>query len=329
MRLVSREMEPGDVEECLRLFCCRRGWAQKYEDFQWRHRQVEVWRKLLRREAVRGGVVKNLDGQLGRRILICGIFAFVHPEWLREYLSAPFPFVGDWVTDQYAQGNDGIILTDNEIRDANSGRGVHSLGLVNGWCPEEQPLLFSLKHSAVEAFKEVMAGFVHNEFVSETIGEIELEFALANRTWRERHRFDNDGGDEWTTRNQPILIGLTRNEAEEPGNDISPLSTLFVRPELRFYFTPSQQKLLRLALIHVSDAQLSQATGINMDALGRRFDRIYKLIERCQDPNNPVFPPGTNSFGKRRLLLNHLDKNIAELRPHKLRRGSNNKAASG
>lgn len=292
------------------------GWKEKYQDPEWRNRQVEVWRKLLGRDAVRSGLLENLNGPKGRRILICGFFAFVQPAWLCEYLSAPFPFVGDWVMEEYAHGNDTIILSDREVAEANAGQGLHSLGLANGWCPQEQPLLFSLKHGATDGFIETMVGFNLNEFVTETIGQFELEYALANGTWRERSRFQNHFEDSMTNY-RPILLGITRAEAQEPGKELSVLGKLFLRPEIRFFFPRSQQKLLLLALVHVSDQQLSQAAGVKIDALGRRFDRIYKRVEQLQDTANPVFPADTNSSVKRRLLLSYLEKNMAELRPYR------------
>lgn len=316
MRLVSREVEQKDLEECLWLHCCRQGWEQKYQDSHWRQLQVGLWIKLLKREAIRSGLVENLESPGGQRILAFGCYAFVRPEWLSKYLLTPFPHAGEWIVDEYAQGNDTVILTDQEVWEANSGSGLHSFCLCGAFRPVEQSIVFPAKQSVVEAFYGAMEGFNHNEFLADACGEFEIDLFLANDTWRIRHDFGNNKA----TSSLPcrcVLMGLTKAEAEESGNELSVLAKLFIRPEVRFFFPLSQQKLLLLARIHVSDPQLSKAMGIKMDALGRRFDRIYKRVEQLQDPDNPVFPSNTNSSGKRRLLLSYLEKNMAELRPYK------------
>lgn len=325
MHLIAREMVDADVEECVRLACCLNGTLSLFKNTRWREKRTEVWWRLLRCGAIRSGLVEDLDGHAGRRILTGGFAAFVKPAWLRTYLDSPFPHVGEWIIEEFARGNDEIILTNDELRMANSEAGLHSIVLARGWCLDEIPssVLFPLKQLVPESFCKSMDGYNHNEFLTEALGDVEYEFYRANDTWRERSRYKNYYRKERRAipiKDRPILMGLTRAEAEEPGSEMSVLSKLFVRRELRFFFSPAQQELLLLARVHISDRELSRASGIKMEAMGRRFDRIYKRVELLQGTNHPVFPPGTNRAARRRLIVNYLEANMQELRPHNFRK---------
>src|SRR5262249_28931481 len=119
---------------------------------------------------------------------------------------------------------------------------------------------------------------------------------------------------------RPILVGITKQEAEEVGRMACVNATLFIWREPRYCFSLEQQRLILLAREHPADKDLAAILGISPDALGRRWDRIFKRVQALQPADDPIFEPDFGSSGKRARLLQRLEKEFHELRPHEFRR---------
>jgi hypothetical protein len=288
--------------------------------------QCDLWRKLLSRLAIRSGVLIDAGLSNSNCIITFGIGGFVCPRWLKAFLNRPFPFVGAHVLEELLTGKDGFLLRDEEVREANSSSGLSALVLASAWRYSGSTPPFAAKMGSVEAFQHAFRGFRMNEFVTEVISGPEADFCLSSYSWRERARFSSAVGQ--STEQYLGLLGITRVEAQQPGRETSIVSPLFVWPEVRFCFTPQQQILLLLASSRMSDKDIARKLNIGPDAVGRRFDRIFRRVAMLQHESCPVFPKGTDRFGKRNLLLDYLKDNIHELRPHNFSHKTKQRAAA-
>jgi DNA-binding CsgD family transcriptional regulator len=314
---IIRELTSGDVDAAFELLTTRPLFGPRFANMASKVAQCNLWRELLRRLALRGAVLIDPDRPAGERIVTFGFGGFVRPMWLKEFLEHPFPFVGAHVLEELLAGRDEILMTDEEVKEANSSTGLSALVLASGWQYSQESAPFAAKMGSVAAFQHAYRGFRMNEFVSEVASGPEADFCLSSSTWRERRRF-RFAKPVGHSADYLVLLGITRLEAQESSHETSILSPLFVWREVRFGFTRHQQELLLLASSRASDKEIAKTLNIGPDAVGRRFDRIFRKVELLQNERYPVFPKGTSCFAKRNLLLDYLKDNIQELRPHNM-----------
>jgi DNA-binding NarL/FixJ family response regulator len=98
----------------------------------------------------------------------------------------------------------------------------------------------------------------------------------------------------------------------------SALAFYFAAPSPKFYFRPSEQDLLRLALRHLSDHEAALELGVSLNTIKKRWQDIFRKVEE-NDPG--LFPNkgliSNQRGGKRRHLLAYLAHHLEELRPQK------------
>jgi DNA-binding CsgD family transcriptional regulator len=116
---------------------------------------------------------------------------------------------------------------------------------------------------------------------------------------------------------RPWLVGLTKEEASEnPGSHLE--SIRFTAP--RFHFNPSEQTLLRHALLGKTSEDVAAALFISPWTVKKRWHAIY---ERVTEVDRDLLPPpiansaDAKSRGaeRRRHLLHYLRQHSEELRP--------------
>src|SRR5206468_307093 len=138
----------------------------------------------------------------------------------------------------------------------------------------------------VRCFHEAHKGYRLIELVNECLTALEAEGFLFSGSWRIRSDYHSfyarERVPEPAASEHPILVGLTKQEAEEPGRTGAATAPLFVWREPKYCFTPEQQKLLLLAREHRGDKELAIILEITPDALGRRWDRIFKRVQALQ-----------------------------------------------
>ena len=318
MAIRTRRMKADDVEECFALAARRAYFHHQYGNGEELCRLIGVSKSLLHRASANGGVVEDLNKPPGKRLLSAGFTVFVDPDWLHGYMSNPFPFPGGFVLRWVASGGDGLVLNHEQLRRANcSGEGLHAIVVAMGW---DTGLLaredsFDIRMAAIESFLVAHRGFRMTELVHEVMSGFEEAFCLGGNAWVERsrypRRFANAGGFA-----EPILIGMTREEAQQPGYEAGAAAPLFIWRDFRFCFSPAQQQTLELVCEHLPDSEIAGRLGIGEDAVGRRLQRIYRRVAAYQDMNDPAFPPETKTADRRNLLIRYLGNHPHELRPH-------------
>jgi hypothetical protein len=115
---------------------------------------------------------------------------------------------------------------------------------------------------------------------------------------------------------RPYLM-LMRKEEVQP-SAVNPLSLLFYPVPPRIRFTPAEQRLLELALLNQSDAEISRDLGVSLDTVKKTWRRIYqralKVLPNVLGSDEGDAGPARGAE-KRRHLLDYLRIHLEELRP--------------
>jgi hypothetical protein len=97
----------------------------------------------------------------------------------------------------------------------------------------------------------------------------------------------------------------------------------YVKPALRL--TPSEQRLLLLAIDGLNDVEVATSLGISKDAVKSTWKTIYSHVEDVMPVvfgGHDVGNGTSRGAEKRRRVVSHVRANLQELRPHYTRRGS-------
>jgi hypothetical protein len=266
------------------------------------------------------------------RLLGAGIVVFVKTEFLNEIKTTPGFWVGPQLVSRILRGPS-PLLSDKEVRDANSSTGLNLLVWHMTIHPND------LTHPEVgvavmNAFLANFLGFQVNEILTQ--GDC-LAHVQASRNMGCRYLDpltgsygdfpelnDDNFGDE------PHYLGLQRQSVYNLGL----LWSLFCCPAARIGFSPSEQRMLRSALDGRTDEDVSRQLNISLTAVRKSWRGVYgRAAEHLPIlfADRPPRDVSMHERGKerRRRLLAYLRDHPEELRPVSrilLRRGH---AASG
>jgi len=315
-----RPMRPADVDRCVEIVAAHPVIGPRYGD------DIEnlgrAWRHLLGSAAINNAVFERVDR---KRATIVGIgFAvFVRDEFMREIKAPPLRWIGPELARRVA-GRDSPALTDDEVRDANSGAGLSELVWEGTGTPEFAHTM-DFYHHMVGAYVEEHRGFLLKEMITAQAESVERLLWVVEA-----------GGLYWNPAQQryettsleppeifamrPHLVGITRElENVRPGSWIS---TLFNYRPPRFGFSRGEQQLLLTALMsfHGTDQELASALHLSVPTVKKMWVSIYRRVADC-DPElvpDPTAGSGTHERGreKRRSLLAYVREHPEELRPH-------------
>jgi len=317
MDLRYRPIEPRDCDVCLSLFRGR----VSYPPDTLTH-LTTFWNRLLADDAMLAAVIEDRDRSGASQVVALGTTVFVTDDYMREARSGNEPYVTAR-TIALELGGRSPILRPAAIRRANSGDGLNLLVLHYGEArerlsPEER---IAVRYKMRDAFLAHHSGYQIKEILQEYWNEIELPFVL--RGWGELRTdyadyFNRCGLALPPPDFRPHLIGLTRAEARaKPGDMAAPL---FVCAPPRFFFSPSEQELLRCALDGKTDAQLARSVHLALPTVKGRWRQIYARVAvvspELLGDSADILPERARGKEKRRPLLDYLRRHPEELRPH-------------
>jgi hypothetical protein len=322
MRFRSRPLHPDDLNECLDILSRRSGYQELLSRPRTRDAVHAGLRNLLTSAAATARAVDSPDLPEGQRIVTWGVTVFVRTGWLEAFLRDPYPHFGAQHLMRCATGlPSDVMLNEDEVASANGRSGLHALTVAAHWDVERVPEPHTLAHlqASVGAYLDAHRGYRLVELVNECRSGPEAGFFIGSGAWSVRSRYDRFYARTGTTPPDaaaPILVGRTKQEAEEMPNASAVTATLFVWREPRYGFSRDQQALLLMASEYASDRELGARLGLKHDALRRRWNRIFKRVEARQLADDPIFPPATDTSGKRARLLRRLMNEPHELRPY-------------
>jgi len=316
-----RPMQPADVDACVAIVTAHPVIGPRYgADIE---NLGRAWRCPLGSAAITRAVVERLD-QKPARIVGVGVDVFVRDEFIREIKTPPLRWIGPELARRVT-GQDSPVLTDDEVRDANSGDGLNVL-VWEAIVAPEFALRSELFHLLVGGYVETHRGFLLKEMISAQVDSVELLLGAVEAGglyWNPAHQTYEKAAPEPAEifAARPHLIGITRElQLALRGSWVS---TLFDYHPPRFGFSRGEQQLLQTALksFRGTDQELAVALQLSVPTVKKMWASIYRRVTDCDPelvPDSALAESGTHERGreKRRSLLAYVREHPEELRLH-------------
>lgn len=321
MYLSARPTQPADYERCFAMARDRDAFGRGQEAALFR-----FWEEVFGEGRGTSAVIEDEDRPRGRRIVGFGLGVFVATSFM-EQLPAVEPYIGPRVLGLYLEGRC-PVLSQVEIRAANSAAGLDYLGLHSGWAEGELSAAETKQvwHAIVETFAAEHRGLRLRSFCTEVYGERERRLfeVVGAKVWSDyewyfaRHPAARPVADR-----HPYLMGMTRADALEQEGKLA--FSAFFPAAPRFSFTPRQQGVLRCALAGQTDVAIAANLGLSLVTVKKLWNSIYARVAARAAPTAPGTPPPDSprrqrGSERRRTLLNYLRQHPEELRPLQPRR---------
>jgi DNA-binding CsgD family transcriptional regulator len=289
-----------------------------------------LWRDLLQEERIGGGVV--VEAPTSDRVLAFGLMAFVEERFLADFLAAPKPYLSARVYE-CVRSHRSVLLDPSPVRQANAVGALNFVILHFHLVPD---LTTSAGQGAVAAaeagFRLAHGGYRVRRLLQEAYGPQEramLTGAGLRLKSDYAEFFAANGGAQPAADQRPALMGLY---ADDPESQVlgSTGASLFHYGELRFYFSPGEQRVLARAVLDESDEEIASDLGLSIAAVKKIWRRAYERVAD-KDPGllsvDAGGPGSTRGKEKRRNLVRYLRYHLHELRP--IGRRTRNSARSG
>lgn len=316
-----RPMQPADVDRCVEIVAAHPVIGPRYgADIE---SLGHAWRQLLGSAAINTAVFERL-GRKSATIVGVGFAVFVRDEFIREIKMPPLVWVGPELARRVA-GGDSPVLTDDELRDANSGAGLNEIVWQGVGTPEFAHTM-DFYHRMVGSYVEGHRGFLFKEMIAvqaENVERLLWVVEAGGLYWNPaRQRYETTSPESAETfAARPHLVGITRElESVRPGSWIG---TLFNYSPPQFGFSRGEQQLLLTALTSFrgTDQELAIALRLSVPTVKKMWGSIYRRVADCDPglvPDPMLAESGTRERGreKRRSLLAYIRDHPEELRLH-------------
>ena len=318
MGLRYRRMQSSDVSNCVQVLtkipAIRRRYGSAIADVQ------AAWHRLIGCEAMGTAVFEEVDGAQVTTWGV-GVGIFVHDDFVRELKTPPLFWIGPELAKRVVQG-DSPILSDNEVREANSTGGLNLV--VWEGCPIPE---FAKRPDAIHlmmtAFIQLYRGFRCKEAISlqaESAERLQWTIDGGGLLWdAARGRYVRSLGKELAeVFGEPHVVGTTPEvESGRPGSSVSPLFD-YHRPQ--FGFSRGEQRLLLAALPGRTDEELCRELYTSVPTVKSMWRTIFnraaaRLPELFPDHLHMDARNAERGKERRRHLLAYLREHPEELRP--------------
>lgn len=266
-------------------------------------------------------VVEDPSLPPGERIRGVGLSVFVNDAFAETALRQPRPYLNARLHEMIVAGRS-PILTQNQIAAANTDGGLTLLPLhfATSSLDVSDPIVLRTLTAAQELFRLMHAGYRVKRILKEVV-DINLALFMESTGMRLFSDFRETSAasqiGELDPRQRPYLLAV--DHADLPLG--SAMGMMFVTGDVRFRFSPAEQKLLQCALLQESDEDIAAALDLSADTLRKHWRSIYQRVMIA----DPLFFPGEphdgrRGRGKRRHLLRYLAMHMEELRPYQVLR---------
>jgi len=278
-----------------------------------------LWRDLICGNAACTTVIEDLNRPIGHRIVWYCITAFITQEYA-EHLRADAPPIVARETLGWLNEGRSPLLDQAQIRRANSSGGVIMLTLNSGAPAQIMGSLIDMAmigRKVADYMPWSVSGYRLNEFLIEMYSPYEHAWADGyGYLLRNDHRkhLAEDPPPWLADGRRPRLYGATRREAEaQAGRSV--VEQFHYEPP-RFFFTSSEQELLKCSFFGDTDEDLAEFLSVSPVTLKKRWSSIYDRVE----VEMPALLSGAGEGAKRgtekkRRLLQYLWHHKEELRP--------------
>lgn len=279
----------------------------------------QTWLRLLGSEAFTAVVFEQLQGH-GCELLGAGVSVFVSDVFLKELKMPPFFWIGPEIVRRTMSGSESPVLTDRQVREANTRGGLNLVGW-HGVTSLEDAKRVEVLNFIFGSFIELHRGFLIKELVGQADSPMGVE-AIAN-----------SGGCFF----DPVRRCFTHSFPASPEEIVNTAHVMgetremaFAKPWLsgtsifsyqrpRFLFRRSEQRLLTAALHGGTDEELAEELRVSLSSVRRTWLSIYdRITVSAPDFFRDVIideGPSHRGRGKKHRLLAYVREHPEELRP--------------
>lgn len=313
LRMRSRPLAVSDIAECMTLWPA---WISP--DDALRRAAPALLEGLVDEPSLVSGVMEDVARPVGERIQAWGVTMVLPRRMTRELAlhEAPSPYVSKAV---YEALLDGRLqpMSEREIGRANA-RGETEM-LILHYTQRQYDMADSYV-SAVVAMANDTFRLFHDGYGLEAIyyETNESSRAIALASGFETCSYRNvDTVASLGPERRPIFMRLTRAVArlQMPG---APARNSFESQPPLFRFSPTQRRLLWLALFDESDEALMRSLGVSVHGLKKLWRGIYERVEDAEPEffgSSAPDPEGRRGPEKRRQVMAYVRQRPEELRP--------------
>jgi DNA-binding CsgD family transcriptional regulator len=272
-----------------------------------REAALRVWSELGASPAFHANVIESERPGMARRLVGCGIGVFVEADFVDRELKTPQPGLNSRIIASIAR-SESVVLDYAAIAAGNAGSGLDFVNLYGTW-REDVPdgdELAEVQTLLGTSFVEAFAGYRFNRVLKEAIGRSRIELARATRTYRLIAEFPE---------HDSALAVVSPASAREAPYSLASRLYRYQVPVLRL--RPAEQSLLNAALDGKTDAELSAALGLSVEAVKKRWLSIFGRIDQYR----PEILAGSDVDGarrgpqKRHRVVAYIRNHREELRP--------------
>ena len=319
MPLQWRPMQANDVAGCAKIIAAHPVIGPRYgpaiKDLP------RCWLRLLGSEAMTTAVFEEVEK--GRATLAgVGVGVFVRDEFVREMKATPQFWIGAELTSRALRA-DSPVLSDKEVREANSGEGLNELV----WETLPHPAFAErseMYHLMGRAYIEIHRGYRLKEMItSQAESPQRLQWAIdaGGLYWdpkAARYVKSITRGKEEFSRN-PHIVGITRElERGRPGSWVG---TLFDYQPPLLYFSASEQRMLMRCMSNNmgTNSALARELNVSLPTVKKMwlsiYDRVAAHIPEWMSEDSRSAAGSKRGKEKKRRLLAYLQDHPEELRP--------------
>jgi DNA-binding CsgD family transcriptional regulator len=319
MSLRHRSMRPQDVPACVEMIAAHPIVGQRYGNAI--SDLCPAWLRLLSADGFCSNAIieETVEGTRSRMLGV-GASVVLSGDFLRELKRPPFFWMGPELAKRVARGDDSALLTQRQIREANSCGGLN-LAVWQGFVRHEDSNRAEFWSELMEVFLDNHRGFLFKEIVIQ--GETPVHLEALRHTGgfllgRDGRYGDFQGIDLQQLAREPHVVGITRELALQQFG--SWISSLFRYQPPRFGFTRSEQRLLLAALAGGTDEELSCQLDASLSTIKKTWRCIYdRVAARLPEliPSNFEASGEASKRGrdKKQHLIAYLREHPEELRP--------------
>jgi hypothetical protein len=285
---------------------------------------------LLEEGAAIGAIVEQLDRKSGKaKIVGTTLLGFVQDKFVDDHFASPQPLLTSMLLRSVVHGGIGYFLARKDQAKANGADGMEQVILEFAVDPMDiqHPEFAPVMNELYSAYFKFERGYnIKGVFVeaSPSFEPLVLGSGLFHHSYHELSGTNQDIVIPAGTASKRGLYRVMRSDKPRlPPSSAAFVIMTYIAPT--FQFTPSEQRLLTLAIDGMTDQEIAAALGVSRDAIKQTWRSIYDhattiMPELFEDPlvAEPVSGRGTE---KRRYVVSHVRDNLQELRPHSLRRG--------
>ena len=312
-------MRPQDVPDCVEMIAAHPIVGRRYGSAISHLRPA--WLRLLSSDGFCStAIIEEVVEGARSRILGVGVSVVLSDDFLRELKTPPFFWMGPELAKRVARGDDSALLTQGQIREANSSGGLN-LAVWQGFVRAEDSNRAEFWSELMEVFLDNHRGFLFKEIVVQ--GESPVHLEALRHTGGFVLKSDGcygsfQGIDLQQLAQEPHIVGITRELALQQFG--SWISSLFRYQPPRFGFTSREQRLLLAALVGGTDEELSALLNTSLSAVKKTWRSVYdrvaarspELIPSNSHPDGDVSKRGRD---KKQHLIAYLREHPEELRP--------------